>query len=297
MKSDKNSLIHKFDSPKLSVCSYRLKDKKNNRFTDYCDFGYYSIVYITKGEVGFIHNGKHEVLNKGDIFIAMPYEDFSITAEGDDINRSFFIISIHQNLFSEVKGDENFFRAFLNRKKGELNVYRHEKLIKYDICDKIFPFFDKCINKNLGEVHFSALITTIITVISLIYDENNFTPSSKYSEEYEVLIWDYILSNALTDLSSKDIENKFSISKWYLDKVTNRFYGKPFHKTLTSLRMWHSRQLMQKGVSCQEISGLCGFNNYSSFFRCYQRFFKSTPKDDYSYYKKNGIFPFNLNND
>lgn len=297
MSFEKNFLIHKYDSPELSICEYRVKDKKNSRFLEFTDWGYFIIAYVSEGKFGFIHSGKHESLKPGDIFIAKPYEDFSIITEGDEIRRLIFIISIHQNHFSEVKGDENFFRAFLNRKKGELNVYKQDKLKKYDIYDKIFPFFDKCINKNLGEVHFSALITTLITVISLIYDENNFIPSSKYSEEYEVLIWDYILSNALTDLSSKDIENKFSISKWYLDKVTNRFYGKPFHKTLTSLRMWHSRHLMQKGVACQEISRLCGYNNYSSFFRCYQRFFKSTPKDDYSYFQKNGIFPFNATND
>ncbi|MGN0174486.1 MAG: helix-turn-helix domain-containing protein [Acutalibacteraceae bacterium] len=296
MNVEKNFLIHKYESPELRICSYKVKDKKNSRFIDFTDLGYFIIVYISKGEFGFIHSGKHESLKSGDIFIAKPYENFSIITEDNEPQRFIFIISVHQNYFSEVKGDENFLRAFLNRKNGELNVYKQEKLKKYDICDKIFPFFDRCINKNLGEVHFSALIITLITVISLIYDENNFTPSSKYSEEYEVLIWDYILSNALTNLSAKDVEKKFAISKWYLDKVTNRFYGEPFHKTLTNLRMWHSRQLMQKNLSCQEISRLCGYNNYSSFYRCYQRFFKSTPKDDYSYFQKNGIFPFNTNN-
>ncbi|MBQ4156322.1 MAG: helix-turn-helix transcriptional regulator, partial [Clostridia bacterium] len=81
------------------------------------------------------------------------------------------------------------------------------------------------------------------------------------------------------------------------DKVTKQFYGKPFHQTVKSMRMWHAKALMVYKRNLTEISKLCGYTDYSAFYRAYSSFFGVSPKKEYQFYLKNKTFLSDKNND
>ena len=199
---------------------------------------------------------------------------------------------IHPTLFSESAGDSDFFRAFEQTSVIEKQIYTPSDFDGFDVENIIFSSIDKYRHKRMGLIHYSALICMLITEINFVFDSKNKIPTSVHSNEYKVTVYDYISSNFMTDITVESVAKKFAVSKFYVNKVTKRFYTKPFRETVTSLRMWHSRTLMEKNtdIHLAEIGKLCGYKDYSGFFKAYSSFFNVSPKKDFDSYKSTGRF-------
>lgn len=256
----------------------------------------YHICFVRKGTVEFWCQNKTHTLNNGDIFIAKPYEKYKMKGTASDRLTEVMIISFYQGLFKNVRGDENYLRVFNDRKTGELNVYKKDCFKDFSIEQCVINTFQSYINRNLGLIHFISGLCTLITQLDLAYDNINLMPTSVNSDDYKVKVYDYICSNCMTNITAKDVCKKFNVSKWYLDKVTNQFYGLPFHKTIQSHRMWNSKGLMVYKNNLIEISKICGYSEYSTFYRNYSSFFGVSPKKDFDYFRKHREFLSDKNN-
>lgn len=255
----------------------------------------YNIYCSIKGNFRVFCAGRSFDLTAGDVFIAMPYENFSVVYISDksefekDDKPIITSVMFASNVFDDV-GDENFLRSFDNRKKGENCFYKNKEFDKNIQPIHLFNLLKKCVESNFGVAYFKSVISTLITVLDLTYDQKEGVLGSVISEEYDVKIWDYILNNCLGKITAESVEKKFNVSKWYLDKVTNKFYGKPFKKTVNAIRMWRAKTVMTQHIPLSKVALLCGFANYSTFYRAYTSFFGVNPKEDYLYYKTHFIF-------
>ncbi len=285
-----------FNTQEISVQSLRVNFPKTTEILRVENQHDYNILCSSNGNFRVFCSGNAYDLTPGDVFIAMPFESFYVVYidnrvefESDDkpiISK----IAFASNIFDDVVGDAKYLRSFNDRKKGEYCFYKKEEFDKDIQPTDIFKFSKSCVENNLGLVHFKSLVGTLITILDLCYDKKYNNLSSIASDEYDVKIWDYILNNCLSKITAETVEKEFSISKWYLDKVTNKFYGKPFHKTINALRMWKSKSIMTEHIPLSKVATLCGFSNYSTFYRGYTKFFGVNPKEDYLYYKKHFIY-------
>ena len=115
---------------------------------------------------------------------------------------------------------------------------------------------------------------------------------AKFSHEYDLRVYSYIQSRALTKIKIEDIENEFFISSWHIKKICEKFYNMGFSDMIKDTRMWAARGFMatKKANELHEVAELCGYTDYSAFYKTYKSFFGTNPKDDLIYYKENNTF-------
>ncbi len=284
-----------FYDPELCIRYMKVKASKTSYVHGAKNSADYQMILITRGSFEILCNNTMHTLKSGDVFIAKPFEDYRIKCFESEEVLLFTVITFHQSLFKEAKGDSAFLRVFEKREKGNFNVYKSESLKDFSIYDNA-ELLKSYTSKNLGFIHFSSLISTIISQLDIAYDES-IASSSATTNDISVKIWDYIASNCMSMITAEEICKKFFVSKWYVDKVTKQFYGKPFHQTVKSMRMWHAKALMIYNHNLSEICKLCGYSDYSAFYRAYSSFFGISPKKEYLYYLKNKSFLSDKNND
>ncbi|MGN0115182.1 MAG: helix-turn-helix domain-containing protein [Acutalibacteraceae bacterium] len=250
----------------------------------------YEIVYVCSGEFDFIVNGKIKELKAGDIFIAKPFENYEIIALTETIRSRLVFISFSPTAFTYIESPE-FLHAFDDRSKGEKNVYSKELFGDFPVYESVVSVFLNYIEKNLPYHYFLNLTGFLIQQITLAYDEKYSEKPFALFDDYDVQIYDYIKSNAVTNITIDAVAKKFSVSKWYVDKVIRKFYGHSFRKSVKDMKMWSARKLIaRKRYSLLEVSKLCGYSDYSAFYRAYTTYFSISPKDDLDYYIKNNDF-------
>jgi len=285
-----------FNNQEIFVQSFRINEPKTSEILKIKKRHYYNVICSIKGTFKVFCCDRSYDLAPGDIFISMPFEDFYVvyvdnSNEFDAYDKPIVSrIAFISNIFDDIATDENYLRSFNNRTKGKDCYYKKDD---FDNCIQPIDLFNLStiyVEKNLGPVHFKSLIGNLVTILSIAFDKKYGNLSSIASEDYDVKIWDYILNNCLSKITSQTIEKKFNVSKRGINKITNKFYGMAFHQTINNLRMWKAKSIMKKHIPLSKVATLCGFTNYSTFYRAYTSFFGVSPKEDFLYFKEHSIY-------
>lgn len=290
MPKDFTYYISGFYKPQLTVQFIDFEIKKrcvcfseNNRQSEN-----YDIVFVQSGKFAFIYDGITTELKSGDIFIARPFESYKIIGLDSKKTSKIINISFNQSLFKEYNSENKFLRPFTDKKRG-FNIYKSEEFEDFSLFEFVSRFKVYYSNKMPLEA-FVLATGVLITEIGIIFDKKNNISSTDFAEEYMLRVYDYITSNCFNNITAQEVMKKFSVSRWYIDKVTKKFYGFSFGKTVKDIRMWQAQKYMEKNIELKEVASLCGFDNYSGFFKAYKAFFGVSPSDDMKYYKTHSHF-------
>ena len=246
----------------------------------------FTYVYLREGKIKIICNGETAILETGDMFLCKPLEKFDVFS----LEISFFtIVNIIPSLLELCNKESKIYRAFEPREKDKLCIYKSEEIKTTHI------YFQKARDYHERLLPFDAyksLAILILFEICAVYDKTNQYIPAKFSHEYELQIYGYISSKALSNITIQDVKDEFFVSKNYINKVCNKFYSSNFSGMIKSIRMWSARGFMasKKTNELHEIAKLCGYTDYSAFYKNYKKYFGITPKEDMKYYKENKCF-------
>lgn len=292
MNNKKKYTAIAFRSSRLVVTFYRFHTdtEKQTRVFAVENSTSHRIIYCLVDDMSCLMGGKTRKLKKGDIILIRPGEKIEIytNANFNKIDTKFYVrnskahlleVYINDKLFENDVDVNVFFRAFNEREKYKNNFYQADDFFPLGFFDNCALLFAEYIKNNLDIFPFKTLVATMIAQLNLNFDKTqNYTPV-KYSKEYELKIYDYILRNFNKDISIKHLSEKFFVSKVYINKVTNKFYGMNFNDTIKSIRLWEATNLMKRSIELSEISLLCGYKNYSTFYRNFVDRFGVTPAE------------------
>lgn len=94
-------------------------------------------------------------------------------------------------------------------------------------------------------------------------------------------IVNYINLHLTELLSLEQISSKFFISKNYLNKLFKQYLGTTVIEYIRYKRVIIARQYMiQDGESAMNAALKVGFSDYSSFYRTYRKYIKTSPRND-----------------
>lgn len=101
---------------------------------------------------------------------------------------------------------------------------------------------------------------------------DDITPSPKINQ-----LIAFINDNLTEDLSLDFLANEFYISKYYLSRKFKEFTGLSLYQYIMKKRLLLARDMLRNGASVMNACFLCGFNDYSNFFRAFKREFGYPP--------------------
>jgi len=102
--------------------------------------------------------------------------------------------------------------------------------------------------------------------------------SSYFNERSVVLeIKDYIMKNLKNELSLDTIATNFFMSKYYMCHLFRDETGMTIKNYINLQRISRARELLLSGLTPADIPKLCGYNDYSTFYRTFKKFTGYSP--------------------
>ena len=89
----------------------------------------------------------------------------------------------------------------------------------------------------------------------------------------------YINNNLATPLALEHLFVRFFISRAQLCRRFRKATGTSVAKYITAKRLIRAQQLIRSGSKPTEVFSVCGFQDYSTFYRAYSKYFGYSPKD------------------
>ena len=187
-------------------------------------------------------------------------------------------IQFSPDLFSNNFIDKKQFtsiRKMLDRAQKGLSFPLHAVM-------KVYSTIDSLLKGEPGFYQFVKFLT-ILYELSICDDartlsSSSFARSKTVSDSRRVQkVEEYINLHYTENLTLDFLCNRFYISKFYLSRSFENATGKSIYQYVLEKRMIMARQLLISGEKPTDIFSLCGFGQYSNFYRAFKKYYHMSP--------------------
>ncbi len=226
------------------------------------------IIYIVKGRLVYGTETFKQTLTDNTLIITpkrsfhyltsddgMNYERFVIESCNKSLNKLLSLKISNNHLFFNISGNDflkaRFFSFLYYNKLKEKITHTHYENIILNLIDEIL-------------INISLIDSSPITIQKEIY-----------SQVFSNMIA-YVKDNFST-VTVKSLAQQFHFSENYVYTLFKQFIKLSPQQYITTIKLSHAHSLIERGEKMSVAACLCGYNNYSSFFRAYKKFLTTTP--------------------
>ncbi len=243
------------------------------------------IFCFISGNAQFLVEGNAYSLSAGDIMIMRPAETHMMQIQSD-VPYERVAIHFSQAYIERIcPGSSERLRAFADRGIGEGNLYRPKDFLSDHVKSCLLSMAKNCPLLNDPERYLFVNLLSVLEEIDMSFDVKSTLskPSEPLdSEELSRKLVDYINRNLYKELSVKQLSEIFFISTAQLNRIFKRSTGSSVWEYILVKRLLEARRRIKSGEPASKVCYLCGFGDYSAFYRAYKSKFGASPKTDKS---------------
>ncbi len=242
---------------------------------------FYEIYFLVSGQIKYIIENRSYQLIPGDILFISPLELHQPIITDKKIYERIVIWINKQFLDQFANQQTDISRCFDHKQPGHSNLLRLNPTARESIQQLIENLYIEFHGNEYGNK-----VISMGYIMQLMVELNRFTllPQERYEEEdknsaviSEVLT--YINEHYSDNLSLDVIADKFFISKYHLSHEFKRLVGTSFYRYVIQKRLVISKQLLNDEMSPTDVYQLCGFGDYTNFYRAFKSTYGISPKE------------------
>lgn len=232
---------------------------------------YFQIYYIARGRLTHYVENASSVLSRGDMFI-IPPGSLHYIAPGPDAD--FYTFSFQPDIFGETNHCNRLVNHFLstltaNREiQPKITLPSEELLPTEGIMEQMLKNFTA---KPLGYGEaLRAYGVLLLTQFARLYYESmplTLSPGPENNRQAILHCVQYIKDNFAENITLSDITRMCSMSKSCFCDLFRQVTGTSFRKYLSQCRIEKAIHYIRQGYKITAIYGLCGYNDFSTFYR------------------------------
>lgn len=244
----------------------------------YHDF--YEIFFFIEGDVDYWIDGSLYHLVQGDILLIHPTELHKPVPK-DEINKyERIVLWIDKNYLSGI--ENGILEGCFNK-----DMPIHNKVLRLppDKREKLFSLAHSLCEEYTGK-EFAGSVCAYSLLLQILVQINRLTQSNSPvdREEYntptlvsEILA--YINEHYTERLTLDSIANHFFISKYHISHEFKNAVNTSLYRYIVMKRLNAAYTLLSEGNLANEVCTMCGFGNYTVFFRAFKSEFGISPTE------------------
>ena len=226
------------------------------------------------------------ILKPGFIMIIAPDVIHATPCLKDDAVLEHFSIraSTFDKVFFEQLGKKSllshFFRKALNHEKNRTSYLVFDTEMDRDIANIIYTIRDEARQQlPYSSNMMNTLMTQMLITLLRRYEKTARMPymdDIRWKPEFSQIL-SYIQNN-YTTVTEAQLSDKFGYSTRQINRIVHYCLNMSYVELITFLRMQKAAEMLRvNGNSIEYISSALGYNNVSSFYRTFKKYYRITP--------------------
>ena len=251
-----------------------LDAKSRHLDAHYHDF--YEVFCFIDGDVDYWVDGSLYHLKQGDILLINPTELHKPVPRTESEKYERIVLWIDKNYLSQIENG-------IFEKCFDLQSPTYNKILRLSANDKntVYNMLGSFTREFYSGEYASkscsyGMLLQFLTLINRISQEEVSSDNYK-TPTFIAEILAYIGEHYSEELSLDRLANHFFISKYYLSHEFKKAVGTSVHRYITLKRLSIAYDLLSDGISPNQVGIMCGFNDYTSFFRAFKARYDVTP--------------------
>lgn len=229
----------------------------------------YEVYCLLSGDADFLveatcyhlHPGDLLLMRKGEVHMfrlrtSAPYERMHVNFEITP-------------LLSQL-GFSDLLEPFQNRPLGAFNHYPATLFSDY--------VFKRDLERlcNAKEEDKFLYLLPLLGEIKNAFETLKENPGSSVPDRASAIV-SYINAHLAEELSLEELSSRFYLSQTHLNRIFRASTGTTVWQYITIKRLYFAKELLETGKKPTEVAPLCGFKDYTTFFRAYKKLFGFAP--------------------
>lgn len=234
------------------------------------------LLYLLQGDADYAVEGNIYRLKKGDIMLMRRLESHYLILRS---TACYERLIVNFDLTDTEICDNSFCQALSA-------MLLHQPLGKYNhFASSLFPdnhwqyYMDRICSYSDPDRQMIYLLP-LLNELSEEYEKVKNSPDHTIPNKSSAIV-SYINQHLFEELSLDRICERFFLSKSQLNRIFRKVTGTTVWNYVLVKRLFHAREMMQSGENPTSIYEKCGFQDYVTFYKAYQKHFGHTPKADY----------------
>ena len=274
-KVDTNNMLKLLNSD----CLVNATNTLYEGFKELHHHDFYEILYIKKGN--FIFKVDEQIYNvsPGDVLLISPLT-LHVLTQDQNVDAQRIVINVTEKYINSISSEKsNLLNVFTNAIANK-NYRIH---LSNESRKKLDSYIDVILNTQTSDKFGDDILFKIkfAQLLLLLNDHQEEVLPTDLINQNKIVsdCVAYITDNLQNQISIEDISLSLNVSPSTISHTFKEQTGMSIYRFITKKRMILAKKLIRENFSLKNIYQLCGFNDYTSFFRCFKKEFNTTPKD------------------
>ena len=230
-----------------------------------CFHEHYEVFLLLYGEVDYIGESVRRTLSPGSLVLIPPGVYHQLLVTGDVRNYERYVLEADPMIAEP------------------LHIPGEQRLLTSVPDSGVRAVFDRIRGYTSGQFDgdFSALLSSTAAelLILLRYERKSGSPEDANGslDALALRAMEYVNTHLDSPLSAAEIADACFVSVSSVSHIFRENYGIPLMQYVRQKKMMQANKLLQDGKGAVETSRLCGYADYSTFYRSYCREFGHAP--------------------
>ena len=228
----------------------------------------YEIIFFVKGDAFHIIEDRKYQLTKNDLILIQPQKYHYIDIESNkEYERHNLLFNAEALGFNDIDGFNNLSEV-INLSGNKIAIELFSKMNFY--------------HKNLNKADFENVAIMLLKELFFNLSISAIEVKKDFSTLTPVLssALFYINENLFTISTIKEVAEKLFVTQSYLFRLFKQELKTTPKKYLTDKRLLCAQNMILLGNSPTKVFAECGWNDYTSFYRSYVKYFNHTPSQE-----------------
>lgn len=256
----------KFENSNIQYSHFVTENAKTSNYYKHAH-NEYELLYYVSGDADYLIEDTIFTLSPGDLIFIKPKNYHMLVLRSSTIPYERINIAFNASVFDKKTLNDLFADSHKISLKSNSFFIPWAARMDYNI-------------KNYNDTDKKLSVHTLITEL-ILYLKNSLQAEPQESEKTTNPTLrkaiEYINTNLTEIKNVKDVAQKIFISESYLHFLFNKYLNVNPKQYITQKKMLKAEEYIQDGIPLKTIYLRIGFEDYSSFFRAFKKYFGRAP--------------------
>lgn len=241
---------------------------------------YYEFYFFLGGRVSMELGDETTALTPGDIIIVPPGQPHRAVIHDPAVTYQRIVFWISEDFCRSLEAlSESYIYLIRETLAGKGFIYHVDDVDFNALKAQVYTLLAEIRTDRFGrEARIPNLAAELILSLNRMVYEKSHVGIKNEARSLCEAIASYIDTHFDEDLTLDTLAARFYVSKYYISHLFQDELGLSVHRYLTKRRLAVTRDAILSGASVGEAYSLCGFKDYTSFYRAFLKEYGVSPK-------------------
>lgn len=243
---------------------------------------FYELYYLVSGDVTYTIESKLYKILPGDVLLISPSELHQVHIQAEHAAYERYVLWIKPQFLHQLSADTaDLSQALDPTRPGYANQLRLRVSDQQKIRGLMEQLYVESNDTGFGaDILCKSLLVQLLVTINRLALREDCRPEDIYRAGNAVSqVVEFINLHYSEQLSLDMLAEKFYISKYHLSHEFQRQVGTSVGRYLLKKRLQIARRLLSQGSKPNNVFGICGFGDYTSFYRAFKTEYGTSPRE------------------